>query len=1100
MPPQAKPPRLALVCASIHTGASRGLWTGLVDEALVRGARVLVIPGGRLGAEEAWEASRNLNYRLASPRNADGIVSWTTSLSGSVGAEVVEAFVASLASLPLVTVSQAAAGAPLVAFDAYRGMRSMVEHLIDVHGHRAIAFIRGPSSHVSAEQRYRAYRDVLEARGLVFRPELVTPALAWDAGSLAPAILLDEGGLVPGRDFSALVAASDLLAFWAMEGFLSRGWRIPEDLALGGFNDSLESSLASPALSTVGVDFEREGGVAADILLRLLAGEAVPKETILPAELLLRRSCGCPTVLPETRLAALAGGFSGSGIPAAGPGRRALLAAMAGLLGTEPRKSGAWLEALLDSLVREGEAGVGESPFLGALELALDRTSPEGLEPGGWQPLLSLLRALAGAKKPALSPKGGLEDVFHRARSLAFEASRRALTRTQWLAEQRALELRRAGAALLLCHDLESLVASLGESLARLGIPRAWLAISEGGAEKDAGRLSLVAALGTAPGQSLPPGGLGFEAEDLLPPGFLPDKGAFVVEPLFFRDEALGRLVLEIGPRDGGIYEELRSYLSSALKSARLFGQAEEARRRAEAADLVKTRLMASVSRGLCEPRGRISAEALALGHEGIGREAAGQLALIEDLLDLSRADLGDLALDLGLIDLRALLLEALANRGTELPPEGLELAERLPLLVGDRARLLRILMSLLEEGDPLPKSGRGPVPRPRLSARLEANLVLVEGRGFAGTSRDLSSARRILGLLGARLETEGEGFRLCLPLPPALGRAEGSLRPGRALFLGRDLPEPEEVAPGEFGHLVLDLEAGGEWEVLASLHGRPDLASLPLAVYPPSGYGQGLVQASPKPGTQAQRGGDFLDYLEAAWPEAAAPPILILASRGGSQAGLRALAEESLPGRRLLYLEAKDLASGRSFPRPALVLAEGEAAEAWLALSPGPGLVPGGQAPLLALCPELCPRSSLLGRPGVLVLPWGVLAPEGLTALVRGLAEGRLSLNPGPSLLVQKAQVWLAQGYGKPLARSEMALALGVNGDYLGRLFHGLLGLSPWEYLGRLRVRAAQDLLEAGVLPLAEIGRKVGLADQAYFSRVFRKFAGKGPREWKRG
>lgn len=1090
MPPKPKPPRLALVCASIHTGASRGLWTGLVDEALVRGARVLVIPGGRLGAEEAWESSRNLNYRLASPRNADGIVSWTTSLSGSVEAEVVEAFVASLSTLPLVTVSQAAAGAPLVAFDAYRGMRSMVEHLIDVHGHRTIAFIRGPSSHVSAQQRFRAYRDVLEARGLAYRPELVTPALAWDAGSLAPAVLLDEGGLVPGRDFAALVAASDLLAFWAMEGFLSRGWRIPEDLALGGFNDSLESSLASPALSTVGVDFEREGGVAADILLRLLAGETVPKETLLPAELRLRRSCGCPTVLPETRLEALPAGVPSSGIPAAGPGRRALLATMAALLGTEPRKSGVWLEALLDSLVREGEGRVEGSPFLGALELALDRTSPEGLEPGGWQPLLSLLRALALAKKPALSLGHRLEDVFHRARSLAFEASRRALTRTQWLAEQRALELRRAGAALLLCHDLESLVASLGESLARLGIPRAWLALSEDGAEEGAGKLRLVAALGTGPGGGLPPGGLVFEAEEVLPPGFLPEKGAFVVEPLFFRDEGLGRLILEIGPRDGGIYEELRSYLSSALRSARLFGQAEEARRRAEAADLVKTRLMASVSRGLCEPLARIVLEARAQGQEGIGREAEGQLALIEDLLDLSRADLGDLALDLGLVDPRALLLEALAGRGTELSPGGLELAERLPLMVGDRARLLRILTGLLEPSNPPPKSGLSPVPNSRLSARLEANLILVEGQGFAGASRDLSSARRILGLLGARLEAEGEGFRLSLPLPPALGRADGSRRAGRDFPLGRDLPDPEEVVPGELGLLVLDLEAGGDWEVLASLRGRPELASLPLAVFPPPGLA--------RPAARALRGGDFLDFLEAAWPEAAAPPVFILASRGGAHSELRTLAAASLPGRRLLCLEAKDLASGRSLPRPALILAESEAAEAWLALSPG--LAPGGQVPLLVLGPELCPRTSLLGRPRILVLPWDVLAPEGLVALIRGLAEGRLSLSPGPALQVQKAQVWLARGYGEPLTRSDMALALGINGDYLGRLFHGLLGLSPWEYLGRLRVRAAQDLLEAGSLSLAEIAGQVGLPDQAYFSRVFRKFAGKGPREWKLG
>jgi AraC-like DNA-binding protein/signal transduction histidine kinase len=954
----------------------------------------------------------------------------------------------------------------------------MVDHLIVAHGHKRMAFIRGPVSHVSAEQRYKAYRDALEVQGLAFIPDLVSEALPWDSGASASRLLLETRQLQPGRDFTALVAASDLLAFWAMEDILSRGWRIPEDLAIGGFNDSLESSLSSPALSTVAVDFEKEGSVAADILLRLLAGEKVPSETLLPAELRLRRSCGCPTAIPDSLGAGRAEAALG-GLPAAGPGRRSLVAAMAGLLRTDQKRSGPWLEALLDGLALETDAsdpgsGLEDSPFLSALELALDRTSPEGLEPGGWQPLLSLLRTRALSTKTALSPSSRLEEVFHRARGLAFEASRRAITRAHWLSEQRELELKRAGAALLLCHDLPSIGAALGEALPSLGIPRAWLALA--GDRARPGALRLVAALGMD-GPPLPPGGLCFDADLVLPQGFLPPQGAFVVEPLFFRDEDLGRLVLEIGPRDGGIYEELRSYLSSALKSAALYGQAEEARRRAEAADLVKTRLMASVSRGLCEPLGRIAAEALALGHEGMGREAAGQLALIEDLLDLSRAELGELELALGLVDPASLLAEVL---GTELE-RALQARPResLPLVIADKARVARILQGLL--------GGPGPGDRARLSARLEGNLVLFEGRRGQEAAGDISTARRILGLLGASLEIPemDGGFCLRLPLPTALGELPSAPRPGLAWELGPELPREEEIRG--IGLLSIDLGRGGEWAFLAALRKRPDLAYLPLAVYPP----EGLVL--PEGGTSRKL--SFLDRLEEAWPGASSPPILVLSPDASWREELFGLARACLPGRRIVGATVAEAREGLGAGRPAFILAEAGMAEAWLAKAAPPSLR--GLA-VLAVLDELCPPGPLvLASPQALILHRKVLPQSALALFLGRLGEGTLAPTSPACLLVKRAQAWLAESYAGQVTRQDLATALGVNGDYLGRLFHSFLGIAPWEYLGRYRTRVACILLEEGQLSLAEVGARVGFTDPAYFSRVFRKFMGVGPREW---
>jgi DNA-binding LacI/PurR family transcriptional regulator/AraC-like DNA-binding protein len=1171
------PPVVALVCASIHTGASRGLWSGVADEALSRGASVLCLPGGRLGALEDFEAARNGIYRFAGPRNADGVVCWTTSLSGSADPAALDALVARLSTLPLVSVSQPLPGSPFVAFDAYHGMRALVEHLVDAHGLERLAFARGPANHVSAEHRFRAYRDALSGRGLPFRPELVTEALPWDEGAAAATSLLDERKLQPGRDFQALVAASDLLAFWAMKEILSRGWRVPEDLAIAGFNDSLESGLASPAISTVAVDFRREGRVAGNLLLRRLAGEAVPPETLLPAELRLRRSCGCPTVLPEPP----DGGGHGF-LPAAGPGRKALVAELAGLLGIALPSAAGWLEDLVDALALE--EGGQRGRFLPALERALDRTTPEGLDPAGWQACLSVLRKRGQAFRQGHQPAAELEEVFHRARVLAAEASRRAETWSHWQNDQEAEALRRAGAALLSCHDLEGIGRVLAEELPRLGIPSSWLVLSDAG-----GQSRLVAA--SEDGHPLfpgGPGGLSFDCGLVLPDGFLePGRNrGLVVEPLYFRDEPLGHLVLEIGPREGGVYEALRGYVSSALRGARLFDEAKAARLRAEVADRIKTSLFANVSRELCEPLERIiraTEQGQDLEGQGgaIRLEAERQLALIEDLLDLSRADIGELELSFSAVDpLPFLRAAARELRFTSSVPI-LELPDRLPLIRADRRRLGQVLSAMaaslaagrtgrrlvLSAGLELPHVTLGmEIGEVEAGPKREAiEAVVLDGAAAgadlapdeqspAGSGLGLEMARRIAALHGALLEEyrgpRGRAFRLRLPLPGLAGPAE-VLGPGEMTILrlasqaghgGGDNPtaawslglpsrkvssavecaEALEEAQARFeggervqGVIVCFLDEIGprEWSLLHAFRLDPTLARLPVAAYAATseGGGDGSNLAGPaEESGSVPTGGDFLSLIELGHGGHSSAPVLVAGSSASSREELDSLASRALPSRRRRVLSSSPEVLAAALPlNEALVLADLPAALAWAALEernigsagklcpPMVVMLPDGDLGLPDLAAGLAPLAT---RAEVLLLPRAVFPSEVLRGILESMASGGSSTPAHARSLARKAEFWLMGGYGGQISRSSLAGAIGTSEDHLGRLFRKEFGLSLWEFLGRYRVRRAQVLLESGDEPLSAIAAKVGFPDQAYFSRVFKKFTGESPLAWRMG
>jgi AraC-like DNA-binding protein len=106
--------------------------------------------------------------------------------------------------------------------------------------------------------------------------------------------------------------------------------------------------------------------------------------------------------------------------------------------------------------------------------------------------------------------------------------------------------------------------------------------------------------------------------------------------------------------------------------------------------------------------------------------------------------------------------------------------------------------------------------------------------------------------------------------------------------------------------------------------------------------------------------------------------------------------------------------------------------------------------------------------------------------------------LPPHTSALAKRTVAYLHQNFDRALSRDEIAQELGVSEDYLSRIFNQELGISPWDYLNRYRIARARELLRQSYDGIAEIGRRVGYSDPAYFSRVFRKITGMSASEFR--
>lgn len=173
--------------------------------------------------------------------------------------------------------------------DNVGGARVAVEHLIRL-GHRRIATIAGPENMLAGQERLFGYRQALQAHGLPADEGLVVHGDYTEAGGM-----LAMQRLLASKP-TAVFAASDTMAIGALKYLRQVGRRVPDDIALVGFDDIPIASAVEPRLTTVRQPIERMGAMAVDLLISLLQGaqsaQGPAHRIVLPAELIIRDSCG----------------------------------------------------------------------------------------------------------------------------------------------------------------------------------------------------------------------------------------------------------------------------------------------------------------------------------------------------------------------------------------------------------------------------------------------------------------------------------------------------------------------------------------------------------------------------------------------------------------------------------------------------------------------------------------------------------------------------------------------------------------------------------------------------------------------------------------
>lgn len=195
--------------------------------------------------------------------------------------------------IPVVIVDRVGTGSDFcsVGVDDLAGGRLAGQHLLD-QGHRKLAFVGGPSALAQVRDRRRGIELAVEQSGDAFLLAVSTPALSLEAGVSSAG---EIAALPEAERPTAVFAANDLVAIGLLQGFVTAGLRVPEDMAIIGYDDIAFAAAAAVPLSSVRQPREDIGRKSAELLVREIeaaegSGEHRHESVRFTPQLVVRRS------------------------------------------------------------------------------------------------------------------------------------------------------------------------------------------------------------------------------------------------------------------------------------------------------------------------------------------------------------------------------------------------------------------------------------------------------------------------------------------------------------------------------------------------------------------------------------------------------------------------------------------------------------------------------------------------------------------------------------------------------------------------------------------------------------------------------------------
>lgn len=556
------------------------IWRGITDIIEENDCNLIIFIGKSLDSPFTDDRFHNIVYQAANPDRLDGIILSAGSLANFINPEDFQGFVRNFRSVPMVSIAYPIEGIPSVMIDNKIGMKHIVSHIVNVHGRKNIAFIRGPETNKEANERYHAYLEALSEQGLT--PDLNSIV----NGNFRPIDGVEAVNQllhIRKANFDAIIAANDDLALGASKALLASGIRIPEDVLLTGFDDQEEVRFLSPPLTTIRQPLYEQGRKAGEMILQLINGKEVPMRVYLPTEPVIRQSCGCssPSISNfKTEFLPVESLLSQDNTPSN------LVENMR--LYSKSLKDNEVHEVLLSELAEAAQADLTKNMlsqrFINLLNKIIRNLKLEDKHLSYWIRALTLLRQSMINATDNEKLLSGIEEIFYYAQVLFMDIilskdkQRRVREeRTLWL-------LRDIVSSVSSAITLDKLKTVIENTLPTIRINSAFISLFNSFDQPGSTRhtnLPKESKLFIAYNENGPiikdNNGVLFQTEDILPDEMIPyhRRYTLLIYPLIQLDEQFGLFFCELGVKTDVVYSILREQISNALQYIKILRDRE---------------------------------------------------------------------------------------------------------------------------------------------------------------------------------------------------------------------------------------------------------------------------------------------------------------------------------------------------------------------------------------------------------------------------------------------------------------------------------------------------------------------------------------------
>lgn len=282
-------PNIGFFVAELEGEYCSELCKGAHDAAEELDANLIIFPGKAIASPYKYQYQLNIIYDLVDGSNLDGLIVSNTILNFYLKDHSLDELYRNYKPLPIINISFTHEDMPGILINNKAGLYQGLVHLIKTHHKKRIAFIRGPETNNEAEERYSVYLKALEDNHIPLDESIV---YLGDFSNYSAAAAIHEFLDMRKVEFDSLAAANDEMALKAMELMIARGIKVPEEVAVLGFDDVDGAKLSIPSLTTVRQPVYDMGWKAMETVVKVVGGTK-SGNVILDTSLVIRESCGC---------------------------------------------------------------------------------------------------------------------------------------------------------------------------------------------------------------------------------------------------------------------------------------------------------------------------------------------------------------------------------------------------------------------------------------------------------------------------------------------------------------------------------------------------------------------------------------------------------------------------------------------------------------------------------------------------------------------------------------------------------------------------------------------------------------------------------------